>query len=105
MRHDRDGWAVESARAKGRPLPDWYLAEPELEPSDAYYLRAWSDLSTCRTVESGPIPWWAIQAYARHDGHSADMAEALVIIIRTMDEAYRRWAEDDRRRKSKRNPD
>ena len=98
---------MDAARAKGRPLPDWYLAEPELQPGDAFYLRAWHDLSTCRSIgmDLGPIPWTAILAYSHHLGLCDSMVETLALIVRQMDEAYREWhREESERQRKKNNP-
>ncbi len=55
-----------------------------------FYLKAFYDLSTCRSsgMGVGPIPWSAMIAYAEWYGLDRDVTEAFVDIIREMDSAY-----------------
>lgn len=103
MRYERDGFSVESAIAKNRPLPAWYEDEPELESSDVFYLKGFHDLSTCRSIGMGmgPIPWRDIIEYAGFYRLDEDITEAFVDIIREMDTAYLGWHSEERERKRK----
>ena len=86
----RDGYSVEAAIEKGRPLPDWAQNIPELLPGEDFYMKAFFDLSTCREVGNaiGPIPWNIIIEYAKHSGLDRDTTSCFVQIIRQMDSEY-----------------
>ena len=90
MRASDEGFSLDAASEKGRDFPEWYLNEPYLEGFDAFYLRAFSDLSTCRSsgMALGPIPWHRILQYADHKRLNETMTEAFVTIIRGMDTAF-----------------
>lgn len=82
---------------KGRELPQWYLDEPVLLPSDGFYLKAFGELNTCRGPTGfgiSEIPWTAIVQYGHHVGLEDDMIDALVVVIRKMDEKFRSWHEE-----------
>lgn len=90
MRYERDGYSVDSAIKKKRPLPSWYLEQPPRVPGDDFFHTAFRDLSTERNAD-GPIPWRAAMAYADRKGLRPDLASALWIVIFRMDLAERRW--------------
>lgn len=92
MRYERDGFSVEAARKKKRPLPadHWYLHQPAPVRGDELYYEAYRDLVTERTPD-GPIPWSAVMAYADRQGLSPDLADALWAVISKMDQAERMW--------------
>lgn len=100
MRLERDRFAVETLAARGRPLPEWYLDEPPLRPADGFFLRAFGALNTERNMQ-GNIPWSSIMQYGRHVGLQHDMLDVLEIIIRTMDEPYRKWQEAEAEKRAK----
>lgn len=84
---------MEAAERKGRPLPDWFLEEPELLPGDTFYLEAFWELSTCRSFSGGvgPIPWTAVVDYGLRFGLDDDMLAPFVTVIRAMDAEYVQW--------------
>jgi hypothetical protein len=90
MRYARDGYSVESAITKRRPLPDWYLDRPAPIPGSEFFTEAYRDLVTCRSVD-GPIPWTACHIYAQHKGLAPDVTDALWEAVRRMDLAERIW--------------
>ena len=94
---------MEAAIAKGRDLPAWYLEEPELEPGDAFYLSAFYELSTTRAqgFGTGPIPWQQIVAYSDRMGFDAEMAAFFHQAIRTLDNAYVKWAAEQQSKSRK----
>jgi hypothetical protein len=57
---------------------------------DVFYMKAFHDLSTCRSsgMSMGPIPWTAMVTYADRYRLDYDVAEAFVDIMRSMDAAY-----------------
>lgn len=89
---------------RGRPLPGWYLDEPDLLPGDFLFIRAFFALSTCRAVGmgAGPIPWTAITEYADRLGLSWAMRRLFEDVMASLDETYMDWMEQqsgrDRRR-------
>jgi hypothetical protein len=90
--------------AKGRPLPAWYLDRPELFAVEAFYIAAFFDLSTCRSIgmSLGPIPWTAIVEYADIVGLEPSNRELFVFVIRELDAAYLAWqAQEMERTKTK----
>lgn len=86
-------FSVEAAAEKGRELPTWFIEEPEVEPGDEFYLRAFRDLDTCRSssMSIGPIPWRDIIYYAERSGLEEDLIEPFIRVIRLMDSAHREW--------------
>lgn len=101
LRYQRDGFSVDAAIAKGRPLPDWYLDQPEIAPGDDFYLRAFNNLGTCRQIgmSVGPIPWDRCIDYAERAGLEPDLIDAFVSVIRAMDAAYLDWLDKQPKRK------
>lgn len=92
----RDGFSVDAAIEKGRKLPDWYEDEPALYEPEFFYLQAFNELNTERLNTGfgiGEIPNSKIKEYGRDEGLSEEMCKTLVIIIRIMDQAFRKWHE------------
>ena len=98
MRYNKEAYSIEVALLKKRPLPQWYLDEPDEHPGDSIYMVAFSDLDTCRPggFSLGRIPWHRIMAYGLHLGLDEVMMPAFVQIIRAMDNAYVKWHEDNK---------
>ena len=96
----RDGFSVEAAVIKGRKLPSWLEDEPQLLPGDDFYLRAFWELSTCRSsgFGIGPIPWRDIVAYADYAGMDSELVDGFVMIIRRIDAAFMKWSEQEQER-------
>ena len=105
LRFSRDGWQVQTAQAKGRDLPEWYLDEPEIWPGDDFYLSAFYELSTTRSLAfaTGPIPWHHIVGYADQAGLDEDMSGTFHAVIRAMDNAYLKWASEEAEKRSRQN--
>ncbi len=103
LRFQRDGWAIEVADARGQPLPKWFIDRPESTPEDDFYLKAFWDLSSTRSIGFGvgPIPWDQIVSYADRMGLEPDIAQGFVRIIQALDGTYLIWQEDERKKKSK----
>ena len=75
------------------------MEEPQLSPGDEFYLRAFSELSTCRAIAfegSGPIPWKDIVQFGLFSELDEDLLKAFVKIIRHMDDGYLKWQRDNR---------
>ena len=82
---------MKSARKKKRPLPGWYLAQPPEVRGVAFFHEAYRDLTTCRLVDMGPIPWTAARTYARDKHLPRDVADVLWAVVQRMDNAERAW--------------
>jgi hypothetical protein len=89
---------IKAAEAKGRPLPDWALNEPDEYAGDEFYINAFYELSTCRLVgnETGPIPWDKIVLYASFHGLERDLIPLFIRVIIEMDASYLKWLSDKR---------
>ena len=68
--------------------------EPLLLPGDEFYLTAFYELSTCRSIgwALGPIPWRDIIFYAHYAELEADLLPVFVLALRAMDAAYLEYA-------------
>lgn len=79
-------------REGGVPPPGIANA-PELQEGLEMYLRAFSDLDSCRSVGMGPgrIPWREVQAYALAIEADEEQREALHHHVAALDEAYLAW--------------
>lgn len=97
------GFSLESAIAKGRPLPKWAENEPVLCPGDEFYIKAFFDLSSCREVGMGigPIPWRDILTYAIFFGLEEDLIDPFIQIIREMDSGYLKWQDQHQKKLAK----
>lgn len=85
-----EGFSLDQAVLKGRPLPEWYMEEPPTTEGDEFYLRAFNELATTRQVGLGfgPIPWDKMLAYAQVHGLEQDVTELFIYVVREMDNAF-----------------
>ncbi len=92
MRYQRDGFSVEAAIKKKRPIPEdhWYHKKPPVLPDATMFWVAFRDLQSCRAPD-GPIPWTACMAYADRKRMPADVAMVLWAVIRRLDIVERNW--------------
>lgn len=76
-------------------LPDDIQNAPYLEFGLELYYNAYIALNTCRQVGFGfaPIPWTAIDQYARAHDFADDQRLALEHYIRKMDNVLESWQE------------
>lgn len=93
MRYSRDGFSIESAKRKGRPLPDWYTEAPEISMLDSIYLDAFWFLHTTRAfgMDIGPIPWDKCLLYAQYLELDRDLTECFFRIIFALDAEFLKW--------------
>lgn len=73
---------------RGAVIPERYGQTPELLPWLRYVYSAFLELSTCRHVDMGPIPWLAIERWGSKFGYSEDQFEDFVYYIRQLDNDY-----------------
>lgn len=78
----------------GQPLPDALKNPPELMEGLEFFLNAFYELTTCRSMGMGlgPIPWTSIANYASMWCESEDFAKDLHFHIRALDARYLTWA-------------
>lgn len=64
-----------------------YAKKPSEDDALLLCVRAWHDLETCRSVGmgAGPIPWTAVQEWARAGGLDRDSTRLLHEVIRYVD--------------------
>lgn len=67
-----------------------------MDDQDVFYMMAFGELSTCRSVPS-PIPWTAIREYAREHGLDWYTIGVFHRVVREMDVAYLKWVADQTR--------
>lgn len=101
MRWARDGFSVEAARAKRRPLPDdhWFYDKPAIPPGLDLFMNAYRDLATCRPPD-GAIPWTAAMQWAERKGLPPGFADVLWGVIWRVDLAERNWRAEDIKRET-----
>lgn len=83
--------AAQESENLGRDIPLPWGEEPELEPGLEIFFRAWRALDTCRSIgmESGPIPWDAVDRWCARHGIHGQAADDFWTAIAAMDEAAR----------------
>lgn len=70
------------------------MEEPDVPSGIDFFLLAYRDLVTCRSVD-GPIPWDKVSLYADKHGLAPDVEGVLWDVIRRMDAAERKWVSDN----------
>jgi len=62
-------------------------------PGDEFYLSAFFELSSCRSLgwKPGPIPWRDIIQYGEFHGLEWDVLKMFIQVIMAMDKAYLEW--------------
>lgn len=102
LRFRRDQFSIDSAIAKGRALPDWYLDEPDCWPEDAFYMQWFWRLSTERQIGQfvGPIPYTRIEERARRSALGGDEAleELFCLVMEGLDSAFLEWMRSEHSR-------
>jgi hypothetical protein len=90
---------------KGRPLPTWFLEEPIIRPGEKFYLQAFWDLSSCRSIgmSLGPIPWTAAWEYGKEAGLDEELLPAFWYFLRVMDSAYLDWQDQEAKKRREAN--
>ena len=96
-------WQIDTYPELGKPLPDWFYEQPQIDDNDYFYLEAFQELSTCRSsgMGIGPIPWRDIIEYARMYGLCNMMQDVFLRVIRSMDNKFLEWYNKETERKAK----
>lgn len=90
---------MDNHRARRKPLPDWYLAEPRLEDGEDWFMDAFRRLNTEKM--GGPqIPDSRIMAYADRHGLDYEAAETLGRMVRGLDSVLNAWSDEDQKRRA-----
>lgn len=93
---------ISAAIRRRQPLPDVIANAPQLFPGLEAYYEAFTELSTCRTngMAMGPIPWSAINEYAKRYDYTGEGFDYLVRMVRALDDTFLAYdkAEADRKR-------
>lgn len=82
-----------------KPLPDWFLDEPVLEPFEDFYILAF----WCLISERGGgvcIPHSEIQEFGERSGLNSAMLGTFRMIIWQLESAYNTWAKGEQERES-----
>lgn len=75
------------------------LDEPDLAPGLGWYLDAFAELGSCRPAGIGglgPIPWTALDSYARRHGITGEDFESFAVLIAALDAAWLAHIEERR---------
>ena len=75
-------------RKRKRPIPEFLQNVPKLKRQLLFYMEAFNELSTTRSVGFGvgPIPWTALDRYAVRYG--VKDFDRFVFLIRHMDDSF-----------------
>lgn len=75
---------------EGRPVPEPFLAMPEILPQAAYYWSVYCDLQSERSygMSIGPIPVSAVKSYIESEGLSEEEGDFLWHVIREVDNEH-----------------
>lgn len=87
------GWLVEAALERKQPIPDLFGERPDLMDGDQFFMDAYWELSSCRYVALGPIPWTAIMEFARYVQLPVDLVPMFNRAIRALDITFLEWRE------------
>lgn len=69
---------------------------------DAFYLKAFWILNSCRNYENGPVPWNRILEYGIYHKLDYDLLEIFHKIIERLDLAYLDWLAKEQEKTRKR---
>ena len=101
----REGFSIESGRAKNRKDPSWVSECPALLPGERFYIPAFWHLDTERTsggLTLGRIPWSKARDYAREElGFGPQMQRVFWKVIYALDTGYRKAKKDEHDRAAK----
>ena len=81
---------ITAAIRRRQPIPDVIANAPQLLPGLEGYFEAFTELSTCRQsgMSMGPIPWSAVNEYAKRYNYSGEGFDYLVRMVRALDDTF-----------------
>lgn len=91
MKHgDARHKVIDNCVRLGKPIPEPYASEPELEVGLDIFITGFKWLTTCRAsgMGEGPIPWTAIRDYCLDSGLEGEQKEDFYYHIDALDTAY-----------------
>lgn len=89
---------LEIDEARGNPLPEWATNAPTLLPGEAWFLKAFRNVSTERQRNGpsiGPIPWSKVIQYGDRSGLDAEAVDLLWTMVQALDLTYMEWYVDE----------
>lgn len=94
---------LEQSYREGLPLPDAIQNAPELWPGLAFFLNAFMELTTCRTVGmgEGPISWIVVNTYCEAKGIYGDQRADMLYHIGSLDRTYIKFRSEEAEAKAK----
>lgn len=71
-------------------MPEWYVNKPQMSFQLNLYVAIFMELSSCRSIGfgMGPIPWTAVNEYAKFLQLSPYQTRVFNVIINTADGVY-----------------
>ncbi len=94
LRYQRDGFVVDALLEREKPLPDWVLDEPILEPFESFYIRGFYCLLTER--RGGVcIPYSEIITFGERSGLDSAMLGTFTTIMWKLETVYNSWAKGE----------
>ena len=93
-----------AAEEAGIDLPGTIGDKPEVREDLVLYWEAYLDLNGCRQIGfgAGPIPWTAIDTYARRHGiRDPEEFTTLKELVTAIDRDYLKFLDEDRERNKK----
>lgn len=100
---DREAIIIQQALRLKAPIPDKIAHYPELEEGLDYYLDIYLDLCSDKSVGfgEGPIPWSAMDRYARRYNIEDEEFDRLVYIIKYVDSELMQYRQKKNKREMK----
>lgn len=89
-----------------QPIPEVIANAPALLPGLEVYYEAFCELSTCRQTGMGvgPIPWTAVDSYARRNGFEGEGFDYLLRMVRALDDTFVAYTRAKQERESANGP-
>lgn len=75
--------------------------KPDFDISDQFFIESFYELSSCRLVECGSIPWTAIREFGLSKGLEGAIMEEFHYVIRAIDNHVLTEAQNEREAKSR----
>ena len=87
------GFMIEAAMERNQPIPKLFGERPDLLDGDQFFMDAYWELSSCRYIALGPIPWTAIMEFTRYVQLPYDLVPVFNRAIRALDVTFLDWRE------------
>jgi len=100
IKYEKNGFSVQAAIAKNRPLPQWYLDKPELDQFEEWLLVSFFELSNGR-VDGKLISWRDIADYSTLHEFDPVFSQVFKEIIIELDVLFWQHNKSERSTKEK----